>query len=142
MALIVEKGYDFKIKLGENVFGCARTVTFGGSRERQDASCVASGDVLESVPGRKSYTLSAESLIRVATLTDIGTNVTTATIEAAFESGEIMDFEFGTDTIGATKKVGKAWIESFEESGSFDGEPTFSVTFAVTGEVTYEVNAA
>lgn len=142
MALIVEKGGAFKIKLGDNIFGCATKVAFGGKVARQSAACTGTGDSDASVPGRKSYTLSASSLIRVATGLDIDDNVTTASIEELFEAGTIMPWTYGTDTPGATKKSGMAYIESFDEAAPFDGDPTFDVTFAVTGDVVYTVNPA
>lgn len=135
-----EVGSDFKIAISDDVFLCARTVSFGGSRTRITGTCAASGDAEESKPGRKSYTLSAEALIRVATGDDVATQVTTATLEAAFEAGTILPWEFGTETLGATKKSGTAYVESFEEGGTLDGEATFNVTFAVTGPVVYTVN--
>lgn len=141
MAIKVEEGYAFQISIDGIVFGCARTVSFGASREDVDATCTASAGAKETRPGQKSYTLSATSLSRVTTGTDVATNVTAKEIETMFEDGTVFDFEFGTDTTGATKKQGTAYVRSYEISGGSTAEPEFSVEFAVTGPVTYVPNA-
>lgn len=137
MAIKVEDGFNFQISLGGIIFGCAQTVSFGASVEDKDATCTASGGVKETIPGQKSYTLSAASLMRVTTLTDITTNVTSREIEQMFEDREIIDWEFTTTTTGGTKKAGTAYIKSFTESGGTNADAAFSVEFTVTGPVTY-----
>lgn len=140
MALSVETGYDLEISLDGIVLGCAQTCSFGGTVEDKDATCTASKGTKESVPGQKSYSLSADGLMRVATGADIATNVTYKTLEDYFEARQIFDFTFGTSTTGATKKKGKAYVKSYTESGGGTNDAKFAVTFTVTGEVTYDVN--
>ena len=141
MALKIETGFNLQIAIGAVVIGCAQTVKFGSSREVKDATCAASAGVKESVPGQKSYTMSADALMRVATGTDIPLNVTVKTLEEAFEAGTLLTFTFGTSTLGATKKTGTCYVQSLEQTGGSNDDAKFSVTFEVTGVVTYATNA-
>ena len=141
MALKVETGFNLQISIGTIVIGCAQTVKFGSAREVKDATCAASAGVKESVPGQKSYTMSADALMRVATGTDIATNVTVKTLEEAFEAGTLLAFSFGTSTVGATKKAGTCYVQSLEQTGGATDDAKFSVTFEVTGAVVYTTNA-
>lgn len=141
MAIAVEDGFDFRIKLNEIAVGCAQTVKFGASRESKSTSCYSSGDTKESKPGLKSYTLSTDGLMRVTTGTDVASNLVIKQLEAYFESGELLDFEFGTDTVGATKKTGTCWISSLEQTAGTTDDAKFSATFEVTGPVAYATNA-
>lgn len=121
--------------------GCAQSVSWGASRERKTAVCQASGDTDESTPGRKSYSMSVEALMRVATGVDAAGQKTFVDIEELFEDGTIFEFEIGPEEVGATKKTGTAWVESYEQGSSIDDNATLNVTFAVTGPVTTSVNA-
>jgi len=141
MPLSIETGFNLQISIGAIVIGCAQTVKFGSSREVKDATCTASGGVKESVPGQKSYTMSCDALMRVATGTDIPLNVTVKTLEAAFEAGTFLAFSFGTSTVGASKKSGTCYVQSLEQTGGANDDAKFSVTFEVTGPVTYTTNA-
>jgi hypothetical protein len=142
MALVEENGYDLKIALSGIVIGCSTSVKFGRARAEKNTTCTDSKGSTESRPGAKSYTMSADGLQRVATGADIATSVTVQTLEKAFEDGTILDFEFGTDTVGATKTSGKCWILSLDKTGGGENDAVFSVAFKVTGSVTDEVNAA
>lgn len=138
MALTVEDGFNLQIELDGIVFGCATTVKFGASVEDKDATCTASLGTKESRPGQKSYTLSADALMRVDNApTNPPTNITSNTIEDYFENRTIFDWSFTTTTKGGTKKSGTAYIKSFEESGGANADATLSVTFTVTGPVDY-----
>jgi len=138
MALIVEDGFNFQIELEDTVFGCATTVKFGASVEDKDATCTASLGTKESRPGQKSYTLSADALMRVATTpAEAAANVTSKTIEQYFEDRTIFNWSFTTSTVGGTKKSGTAYIKSFDEGGGATADATLSVAFTVTGPVTY-----
>jgi hypothetical protein len=140
MALVVEQGYNLQISIDGTIFGCARTVSFGAEREDKDATCTASKGTKESVPGQKSYSLSADALERVATGTNIPTEVTSKDLEDLFESGALFDWEFGSTTSGAQRKAGKAYVKSYTHSAGATDDATFAVVFTVTGDVTYTVN--
>ena len=141
MPLKIETGFNLQITLGTIVLGCAQTVKFGSAREVKNATCTASGGVKETIPGEKSYTMSADALMRVATGTDVALNVTVKTLEEAFEAGTFLTFSFGTSTTGATKKTGTCYIQSLEQTGGATEDAKFSVTFEVTGPVAYTTNA-
>lgn len=140
MSLVVEQGYNLQIAIGGIVIGCAQTVSFGRQAEVKDATCSASQGTKQSILGQKSYTMSADGLQRVATGADVATNVTLVTLETAFEAKTLLDFEFGTDTIGANKTAGTAYIQSLTKTGGAKDEAKFSVTFEVTGPVTDTLN--
>lgn len=138
MALTVEDGFNLQIELEDIVFGCATTIKFGASVEDKDATCTASQGTKESRPGQKSYTLTADALMRVDSAPTVpATNITSNTIEKYFEDRTIFNWSFTTTTSGGTKKSGTAYIKSFEEGGGSNTDATLSVTFTVTGPVTY-----
>lgn len=138
MALTVEDGYALQIELDGLVFGCATTVKFGASVEDKDATCTASLGTKETRPGQKSYTLTADALMRVDDAPPTpATDITSNTIEKYFEDRTIFDWSFTTTSKGGTKKSGKAYIKSFEEGGGSNADATLSITFSVTGPVTY-----
>ena len=139
--MAIEVAKQLVLSLNGIPVGCAQTVSWGASRERKTAVCQASGDNDESRPGRKSYTMSVDALMRVATGTDAAGEFTFVNIETLFEAGTIFDFEIGPDELGATKKAGQCWVESYEQSSSLDEDPTWSAAFAVTGPVEYTTNA-
>lgn len=140
MSLKIENGFNLQISIGAIVIGCAQTVKFGMAREVKDATCTASGGVKESVPGQKSYTMSCEALMRVATGTDIPLNVTVKTLEEACDAGTLLTFSFGTSTTGATKKTGTCYVQSLEQTGGAKDDAKFSATFEITGVVAFTTN--
>lgn len=140
MATTVEQGYNLQISIGGIIYGCAQTVNFGASREDKDATCTASGGTKESIPGQKSYTLSADALERVTTGASVATNVTSKELEEMFEDGTVFDWEFGSTTPGATRKSGNAYVKSYTHTGGQNDDAKFAVTFTVTGPVTYTTN--
>ena len=140
MATVLEQGYNLQISIDGIIYGCAQTVTFGASREDKDATCTASGGTKETIPGQKSYTLSADALERVTTGADITTNVTSKELEDMFENATVFDWEFGSTTTGAQRKAGKAYVRSYTHTGGATDDAKFAVEFSVTGPVTYTVN--
>lgn len=114
----------------------AQTVALDFSNALIDVTTKDSNSWMEHLSGRRSFTVSADGLIDdyATTSTTRQTNIVMGGFAIA---GTVLFFDFG---VGNARWQGSFFIDSFNQTGGSDAEPTYSISGTGTGALTYDAD--
>jgi predicted secreted protein len=135
MAIRNTTAEDITLSLNGVLFGCIQSGSLEMTREEIDAVCAASGAWAESIAGRKSWSMSYDSLLRITTTPDAATNYTASEAFDDFDSGDTIAIEWtiGTAENGGYKFSGSAFSTGLTFNRSSSDAQTWSGTLKGTG---------
>lgn len=135
MAIRNTTAEDITLSLNGVVFGCIQSASLEMTREEIDAVCAASGAWSESIAGRKSWSMSYDSLLRVTSAPDAATNYSASEAFDDFDSGDTIAIEWkiGTPENGGYKYSGTAFSTGLTLSHSQTDAQTWSGSLKGTG---------
>lgn len=113
---------------------CARSIQFDETRDLIETSITGAGSWRTFTPGAKSFSGSIEGLVFIQK--EVTDKFHLGAIYDLFDSGaqaEIKIYETDEDGVNFLQKGFFCFIESINESSSFDNINTFSLTFKGTG---------
>jgi hypothetical protein len=121
--------------------GCMTDISVDIDRDSEEATCTASADAKEFVPGQYGWTASPNLNVRQATGADADTNVTAENFIDLTLSGEIIDIEFdmgntvaGTGgVVDSARYAGQCFITKASLKGQQKGISTFGTSLQGTG---------
>jgi len=120
----------------ETVIGCARSITFDIQQDLIETSIISSGRFRTYVPGAASWSGSIEGLVFINKDTSI--NYGLGQLYDNIINGQLVLLKwYEVDELGTTflKKEGEAYIESINETSSFDNMVTFTANFKGSGQI-------
>jgi hypothetical protein len=134
---------DVSGTLTKILVGCITDMGIDIDRDSEEATCTASGEAKEFVPGQYGWTASPNLNVRQATGADAATNVTAENFIDLTLSGEIIDVEFdmgntvaGTgNAVDSARYAGQCFITKASLKGQQKGIATFATTLQGTGEL-------
>jgi hypothetical protein len=117
--------------------GCMTDISLDIDRDSEEATCTASADAKEFVPGQYGWTASPNLNVRQATGVDKDTNVTAEDIIDLVLDGDILDIEFDAgNTSDSAKYAGQCFITKASLKGQQKGIATFGTSLQGTGPLT------
>lgn len=133
MAVNVLTVEDITISINGVLVGCAQSGSLELSREELDAVCAASGAWGESSPGRKSWNMSIDALLREATSPDAATNYTFHDAFDDFEAGDVAAIQW---KVGSFLYSGNAFSTGLSLAFSASDAQTWTTALKGTGALT------
>lgn len=133
MAVNVLTVEDVTISINGVLVGCAQSGSLELSREELDAVCAATGAWAASSPGRKSWNMSIDALLREATAPDTTTNYTFHDAFDDFEAGDVASIEW---KVGGFLYAGTAFSTGLSLSFSATDSQTWTTSLRGTGALT------
>lgn len=137
MALV--KGTDLRIYIGTKKIANEQTCSIELSTAMIETSSKDSGNWATSIPGRKSWSLSATLQVDYS---DGGANYTYDELLAAWLDQTALTVTFKAATVGDTTLTGTAYVESKPVSSDDQSIATVDVTLRGTGALTKDVISA
>lgn len=136
MALV--KGTDLRVFIGGNKIINEQTCDIELSTSMIETSSKDSGDWHTTIPGRKSWGLSASFQVDYA---DPATTTTYDIIQAAWIAGTSLTVVFKTLATGATVLTGQAFVDSMPVKSGDQTIATCDLKLKGTGELVPTVSA-
>lgn len=127
------KGTDLRIYVGTKKIANEQTCSIELSTAMIETSSKDSGDWATSIPGRKSWSLSATIQLDYA---DGGANYTYDELLTAWLDQTALTVTFKTATVGDTTLTGTAYVESKPVQSDDQAISTVDVTLRGTGALT------
>lgn len=131
MALV--KGTDLRIYIGTKKIANEQNCSIELSTAMIDTSSKDSGDWATSIPGRKSWSLSATLQVDY---TDGGASYTYDELLTAWLDQTALTVTFKTSTVGDTTLTGSAYVESKPVKSDDQAIATVDITLRGTGALT------
>lgn len=117
--------------------GCMTDISLDIDRDSEEATCTASADAKEFVPGQYGWTAAPNLNVRQATDADADTNVTAENLIDLILAGEILDIEFDAgNTADSAKYSGQCFLTKASLKGQQKGIATFGSSLQGTGPLT------
>lgn len=133
MAKQIIAGTDLHLSFQGKFIGCSTSNSFSSSVAMRDAACKEAGNFYTGVPGMFTATISTDGLVIVDDPVDAEA-MRAAEIFALHMAGTLIDWEFGTDTVGHTKLTGKGYITRFDLNGADSDNGTYTCEVQVVDE--------
>lgn len=124
----------------EYVIACARSITFDISQDIIETSITGAGRFRSYLPGAITWSGSVEGLVFIQKDPAApGDNWDMGRLYSYIINKQIFYlrwFETDIENLHYLEKTGECYIESINETASFDNMTTFSITFRGTGAIT------
>lgn len=133
MAKIIDAS-DIQLKVNGTLFGCSQAADITISREMNDVVCQATGAWGSKAPGLKTWSASLNAYFREFVTAD-GTQIGIKDLYDALDDGVLVTVEF-TNTAGATKMTGSAYVSELKFSKPDKSSCTYSVSLQGEGAFT------